>query len=198
MVCAVLALFLVLQQSILAEAQDGTGPVYTVANTTPPDAYLALRTEPNASRGRRIAEMPNGTRLQVLQRNPDGWWRVRLLESGQTGWALSRSGNRLWIVMNEVPDDQDPAQEHDASCRGVITVNWTEGVSNFTPDNGDRLVRADDINNSCLFHRDTEIGNRILATCRMGHPCEVKARVNSDSADVNYIKRVYSVRQLDQ
>src|SRR5437588_12946263 len=65
-------------------AQDGSrgGPYYVVANTRPPDAFLALRTDPSTSVGRRIMEMPNGTMLRVLRRNQDGWWFVRLGETG--------------------------------------------------------------------------------------------------------------------
>jgi len=68
-----------------------------VANTRPPDAYLSLRTEPTSSRGQRITTMPNGTLLQVLQRQSDGWWYVRMVANGQQGWALSRQGDRVWI-----------------------------------------------------------------------------------------------------
>lgn len=71
---------------------------YLVANTRPPDAYLALRSEPSSSLGQRLEKMPNGTPLQVLQRRTNGWWRVRLISSGVEGWALSRAGTREFIV----------------------------------------------------------------------------------------------------
>jgi YARHG domain-containing protein len=91
---------------------------------------------------------------------------------------------------------QDTSAEHDAICRGVLTVNWTETVQDNTPDDGTRLVRADEINNSCLFHKDSDVGRKILGACRMGYSCEVKARVNGESSDVFYIVRVYSVRRI--
>jgi uncharacterized protein YecT (DUF1311 family) len=68
-----------------------------VANTEPPDAYLSLRTDPASSRGQRIMSMPNGTLLEVLKRQPDGWWNVRVVPTGQTGWALSSSREKRWI-----------------------------------------------------------------------------------------------------
>jgi hypothetical protein len=89
-------------------------------------------------------------------------------------------------------------QERDAVCRGVLTVNWTESVADNTPDNGTRLVRADNINSSCLFHKNSEAGKKIFAACRMGHSCEVKARVNDESSDVFDIVRVYSARPINK
>src|SRR5262245_46241241 len=71
-----------------------------------------------------------------------------------------------------------PAKAADThTCRGVLTVNWTEGVANGSPDNGGRLIRADEINRSCLFDQNSAAGRKILAVCQMGFPCEVKARV---------------------
>jgi hypothetical protein len=68
-----------------------------VGDTRPPDAYLSLRTEPSGSRGQSIMHMPNGTLLDVLQRRADGWWLVRVVPSGEEGWALNRQGSRVWI-----------------------------------------------------------------------------------------------------
>jgi Bacterial SH3 domain len=79
-------------------AQSTADDTYYVANTRPPDAFLALRTNPSTKVGQRIATMPNGTLLKVLQRNGDGWWYVRMLPSGPEGWAMSRQGNLAWIV----------------------------------------------------------------------------------------------------
>jgi hypothetical protein len=70
---------------------------YYVANTRPPDAFLALRTHPTSSHGLRLMAMPNGTALQVLQRQSDGWWYVKVSPTGQQGWVLSRQGGRSWI-----------------------------------------------------------------------------------------------------
>lgn len=102
--CNFVAAFTALLVSIFAllppANAQGSSPdssLYYVANTTPPDAFLSLRTHPSASQGLRIMTMPNGTPLQVLERRPDGWWRVKVASSGQEGWALSRSTNRIWI-----------------------------------------------------------------------------------------------------
>ena len=70
---------------------------YFVANTAPPDDFLSLRTLPSSVAGQRIATLPNGTLLQVLQRQSDGWWYVRVVSTGQQGWALSGQGNKTWI-----------------------------------------------------------------------------------------------------
>ena len=70
---------------------------YYVANTRPPDAFLALRTHPTTRRGLRIRKMPNGTLLEVLQRRSDGWWRVRVIPTGEEGWALSGQNGSVWI-----------------------------------------------------------------------------------------------------
>jgi hypothetical protein len=87
---------------------------------------------------------------------------------------------------------QDPRAEKTHTCVGILTVNGTL----FSNDNGPtRLIRdVNDITKSCLFERASADGNKIYKVCRMGHFCEVKARVNSDSSDVNYIVRVVSVR----
>jgi hypothetical protein len=70
---------------------------YFVANTRPPDAFLVLRTHPSWQTGLRIMTMPNGTLLEVLERREDGWWHVRVVPTGQQGWALSGQGDSVWI-----------------------------------------------------------------------------------------------------
>jgi Bacterial SH3 domain len=70
---------------------------YYVWDTRPPDDYLSLRTQPSAQTGARIRQMPNGTLLDVLEKQADGWWRVRVVKSGEEGWALNRDGDRVWI-----------------------------------------------------------------------------------------------------
>jgi hypothetical protein len=67
-----------------------------VANTPPPDAFLALRT-PNLQKGLRITTLPPSTLLNVLERRPDRWWYVRLVPSSQEGWVFSGEGKDLWI-----------------------------------------------------------------------------------------------------
>jgi Bacterial SH3 domain len=81
--------------------QQSREAMYVVANTRPPDAFLALRTHPSTHVGQRIAVMPNGTELRVLERRMDGWWRVRMTETGLEGWALSAQGDRSWIVAKQ-------------------------------------------------------------------------------------------------
>jgi hypothetical protein len=82
------------------------------------------------------------------------------------------------------------------TCRGLVTINWTEGVADGTPDEGSRLIRADDITASCLFNRDSNIGKKILRVCRMGHACKVRIEVDDEPADVYIIKKVYSVKEV--
>ena len=86
---------LVLAASVPPVSADNA--LYYVANTRPPDAFLALRTQPTTASGSRVMAMPNGTTLRVLERRTDGWWRVRVEPSGQEGWALAAQGNRAWI-----------------------------------------------------------------------------------------------------
>jgi len=82
---------------LTAKPPEGNS-LHFVTNTQPPDAYLALRTQPNSRQGSRIKIMPNGTLLQVLQRRNDGWWQVRVVPSGEEGWTFSGQGNRQWIM----------------------------------------------------------------------------------------------------
>lgn len=91
---------------LTAKPQEGNS-LHFVANTQPPDAYLALRTQPNSRQGSRIKIMPNGTLLQVLQRRNDGWWQVRIVPSGEEGWTLSSQGNRQWIRCCSTFDPQE-------------------------------------------------------------------------------------------
>jgi hypothetical protein len=81
-------------------------------------------------------------------------------------------------------------------CRGLLTSNWTEGVADNAPAGGSLLIRADKINNSCLFEKGSEAGKKILAACRMGYPCEVRARLSDEPADVHIISGVLSARSL--
>ena len=80
-----------------ARAQSSSG-YYYVANTQPPDAYLAMRTAPSSGSGQRIEAMPNGTAVEILDKRPDGWWLVRDVGTGRQGWALSGSPTTQWIV----------------------------------------------------------------------------------------------------
>jgi uncharacterized caspase-like protein len=80
--------------------QREAAPQYSyVWDTRPPDDFLALRSEPSSRSGSRLAKMPNGTLLEVLEKRPDGWWRVRAVDLGLEGWAkhANDSGTRVWI-----------------------------------------------------------------------------------------------------
>jgi hypothetical protein len=74
-----------------------SGTYHFVANTNPPGAFLALRSEPSTTTGSRLTKMPNGTLLQVLDRRNDGWWFVRIAATNQTGWALKGQSGVNWI-----------------------------------------------------------------------------------------------------
>src|SRR5271157_1282805 len=83
-------------------------------------------------------------------------------------------------------------------CRGIVTVNWTESVTGDAPDDGSRLILApSSINNSCLFSARSAIGRQILNICPMGHPCEVRASISDEPADVYITAKVSTVRRLD-
>ena len=104
-------------QSDGAEQSLPEPQTYYVANTSPPDAFLSLRTLPSTGAGSRIIAMPNGTVLQVLERSSDGWWRVRT-SHGVEGWALSRDySGKPWIVKGK------PASESIIGEPGVISTS---------------------------------------------------------------------------
>ncbi len=79
-------------------AKADTRAYYYVANTSPPDDFLALRTAPSSLQGPRVEAMPNGTLLEVIEKRPDGWWFVRDVGTGKEGWALSGNRATAWIV----------------------------------------------------------------------------------------------------
>ena len=69
-----------------------------IDDTRPPDAWLALRSEPGQGGPSPIkAQLVNGTLLEVLERRDDGWWRVYVPSIRQEGWVLNRLGNRVWV-----------------------------------------------------------------------------------------------------
>ncbi len=77
-------------------ASAASGEWYFVDDTRPPDPYLALLKNPGDD-GPHVMDMPNGTLLEVLEKRQDGWWRVRVMSNDREGWALNRSGDRVWI-----------------------------------------------------------------------------------------------------
>jgi hypothetical protein len=80
--------------------------LHYVSDTQPPDNFLSLRTVPSSRVGLRIKEMPNGTLLEILERRSDGWWHVKVVPSGETGWALSQYGSQTWIKCCAAPPQQ--------------------------------------------------------------------------------------------
>jgi uncharacterized protein YraI len=77
---------------------SGTHSFYYVADALPPDAFLALRTEPSGGHGQRIMAMPNGTVLEVIEKRPDNWWFVKVVDTDQKGWALRDYREfRVWL-----------------------------------------------------------------------------------------------------
>jgi uncharacterized protein YecT (DUF1311 family) len=86
-----------IQNCYATYGQPQAGTLSYVANTQPPDAFLSLRTEPASSRGQRVMAMPNGTLLDVQKRQPDGWWYVQVVPTGEIGWVLSGAGDKKWI-----------------------------------------------------------------------------------------------------
>jgi len=105
-----------------AIAQGGSVDAYIVANTQPPDAFVSLRTHPPIRMGSRITTMPNGTQLHVLKRQDDGWWNVRVVQTGQEGWALSGQGSRSWIVANRPPTGADRSRNDARSKESVAAA----------------------------------------------------------------------------
>jgi hypothetical protein len=98
----------------LSFAQSGGAYSY-VANTMPPDAFLALKPYPS-SNGPRIMAMANGTKLEVLLRRVDGWWFVKVWPTGQQGWAFSGQGNKAYILCCSTDsgshtDEEPPAKQ---------------------------------------------------------------------------------------
>lgn len=83
-------------------AQNSTAYSY-VANTAPPDAFLALKSFPS-SNSPRIMAMANGTKLDILLRRADGWWYVKVWPTGEEGWAFSGRGNKAYILCCSAAD----------------------------------------------------------------------------------------------
>lgn len=84
--------------SILTTEASAQNQAYSyVANTTPPDAFLALKSYPTSS-SPRVMAMANGTKLDVLIRRADGWWYVKVFPTGEEGWAFSGRGNVAYIL----------------------------------------------------------------------------------------------------
>ena len=127
---------LALHLSLVGAALASAPSYYYVANTVPPNDYLALRTAPSAVAGQRIEKMPNGTLLEVMEKLPDGWWLVRDIETGQQGWAVRGNSVTAWILCcapaspastNASPDTGFITPSGNISCR------YFEGDSDQAP-----------------------------------------------------------------
>jgi hypothetical protein len=108
-------------KSVSGDTAPADRALYYVANTRPPDAFLALRTQPTTATGSRISTMPNGTALRVLERRGDGWWLVKVEASGQEGWALAAQGNRTWIECCVTASVAAPAAQQEPGLVGFRT-----------------------------------------------------------------------------
>jgi len=100
-------LVLCLQATMACAENRGT---YYVANTTPPDAFLALKNFPSGY-GPRIMALANGTRLDVLLRRTDGWWYVKVFQTGEEGWVLSGARGKAYVLCCTDGQSAQPVQE---------------------------------------------------------------------------------------
>jgi hypothetical protein len=90
--------------AIPAKSIAQTSPAYSyVANTAPPDAFLALKSYPSLN-SPRIMAMANGTKLDVLLRRADGWWYVKVWPTSEEGWAFSGRGSKAYILCCSAAD----------------------------------------------------------------------------------------------
>lgn len=92
-----LAFVFTVTTSVRPSLAQGAKATSYVANTSPPDAFLALKAYPSAN-SPRIMAMANGTKLEVLLRRADGWWYVKVSPGGEEGWAFSGSGSKAYIL----------------------------------------------------------------------------------------------------
>jgi hypothetical protein len=86
-------IFFAFVTSANAQGDSSANSYHYVADTLPPDDFLALRTHPSSQSGLRVMTLSKGALLEVLERKADGWWYVRLVPSGEEGWALSGQGS---------------------------------------------------------------------------------------------------------
>jgi len=63
-----------------------TNPICIVYDVRPPDAWLALRTEPSTKRGTRLYKLPSGTKIEMLGPQEGNWHLVRVSD-GAVGWV---------------------------------------------------------------------------------------------------------------
>ena len=80
---------------VQTENSPAASVLHFVDGTRPPDAWLSLRSVPGG--GYELQKLFNGTLLQVIERRPDNWWLVKAIETGTSGWVLSRNAMRSWV-----------------------------------------------------------------------------------------------------
>jgi hypothetical protein len=153
-----MVLLLLFGASNVSRAQSGKAYSY-VANTLPPDAFLALKTYPSPN-SPRIMAMANGTKLDVLLRRLDGWWYVKVWPTGEEGWAFSGQGNKAWILCcagtdgTQTPTESAAKELTDFTCDqlwfGRNSISKEAGYCFKTPRAiaafGNAGCRYDDIN----------------------------------------------------
>ena len=119
-----------------AKSTSGQSETYVVANTQPPDDYLSLRSDPSVSVGKRIAKMPNGTELRLLQGNLEGWARVEIVATGQKGWAFAGTDTTKYIVLRPTTTTAESTTSSASEPAGFFVV------SNITATNGFIWLRS--------------------------------------------------------
>ncbi|MDX1784560.1 SH3 domain-containing protein [Roseovarius sp. ZX-A-9] len=70
-------------------------PICVVYDVRPPDAWLALRTEPSSKSGTRLYKLPSGTRIEMLGPKERAWHLVRVPD-GTIGWVSWQT--KRWIA----------------------------------------------------------------------------------------------------
>jgi hypothetical protein len=121
-----------------APAQSQPNGHFYIANVTPPDDFLALRSLPSSKEGYRITIMRKGTLVDVIEQRGDGWWKIKIFPSGEQGWALSGVGERQWILCCQTETQQQQVSTEDTSIAfrtpsGNIDclATSTQGFPNF-------------------------------------------------------------------
>jgi len=157
--------------AVVGAISQGTQYDHAVVNTAPPDAYLSLRSEPSSKSGERLMAMPNGTRLNVLTKRPDGWWLVQVSPTGVQGWALSGAEGKAWIEAIRVPDaagNSGPSFDcRRASTAREVAICGSAELSQLDRRYGElwRLARPVDVNG--------EVAVQVGMLYRAGEACVV-------------------------
>ena len=105
-----------------AKSTSEQSETYVVANTQPPDDYLSLRSDPSVSVGKRIAKMPNGTELRLLQGNLEGWARIEIVATGQKGWAFAGTDTTKYIVLRPAATTAETKTSSVSDAAGFFVV----------------------------------------------------------------------------